>query len=282
MARRLELDVFGFLDYRAFLRAYYSLERRQRLSYRAFSLRAKLRSPNYLKLVIDGQRNLSLEMAERFAAACGLSGEAARYFRELVAFNQASALDERNACYRRLLGFHRYREAQRLDVAEEAYHSRWYLPAIRELAARHDFRDDPRWIAGLLEPPIKPAEAKRALEILVELGLLTRADDGRLLQASGLLTTGPETASLHIASYHATMMAQAERAMNELPAEERDISSLTLCLGADGLSLVKQAIQRFRRELLQLSELEARPLRVVQVNFQLFPLTRLDDDTRPT
>ena len=281
MARRLELDVFGFLDYRAFLRAYYSLERRQRLSYRAFSQRAKLRSPNYLKLVIDGQRNLSREMSERFAAACGLSGEAARYFSELVAFNQASALDERNACYRRLLGFHRYREAQRLDVAEAAYHSRWYLPAIRELAARRDFRDDPRWIAGLLEPPIKPAEAKQALEILVELGLLTRTPDGRILQANGLLTTGPETASLHIASYHATMMTQAERAMNELPAEERDISSLTLCLGADGLSMVKQAIQRFRRELLQISALEAQPLRVVQVNFQLFPLTRLDDGTRP-
>lgn len=280
MARRPELDVFAFLDYRAFLRAFYQLERGQRLSYRAFSRRAKLRSPNYLKLVMDGQRSLSLEMAERFAAACGLTGEAARYFRELVAFNQATEPEQRDACYRRLLGFRRYREIQRLDVAQDAYHSRWYLPAIRELAARPDFRDDPQWIAALLEPPIRAAEARQALEVLLELGLLTRAADGRLRQAQGLVTTGAETMSQHVASYHSAMMAQAERAMNELPAEERDISSLTLCLSAGGLAQVKQAIVRFRRELLQLSELEQQPSQVIQLNFQLFPLTRRDDDPR--
>lgn len=280
VAPRPGLDVFAFLDYRAFLRAYYQLKQRQRLSYRAFSRRAKLRSPNYLKLVIDGQRNLSLEMAERFATACDLSGEAARYFRELVAFNQAIEAEERDACYRRLLGFRRYREIQRLDVAQDAYHTRWYLPAIRELAARADFRDDPEWIAALLEPSIRPAEAKQALEVLLELGMLTRGADGRVRQSHSLVTTGAETLSQHVASYHTAMMTQAQRAMSELPAEERDISSLTLCLGAGGLSLVKQAILRFRRELLQLSELESDPKRVVQVNFQLFPLTRRDEDAR--
>jgi uncharacterized protein (TIGR02147 family) len=278
VARRPGLDVFAFLDYRAFLRAYYQLKQKQHLSYRAFSRRAKLSSPNYLKLVIDGQRNLSVEMAERFATACDLSGEAARYFRELVAFNQATELEQRNACYKRLLGFRRYREMQRLDVAQDTYHSKWYLPAIRELAARPDFRDDPDWIAALLEPPIRPAEAKQALEVLLELGMLIRSSDGRLHQSQSLVTTGAETTSQHVASYHATMMAQAERAMNELPAEERDISSLTLCLSAGGLSQVKEAVVRFRRELLQLSELESRPSQVIQLNFQLFPLTRRDDD----
>jgi uncharacterized protein (TIGR02147 family) len=280
VAPRLELDVFAFLDYRAFLRAFYQRGQRQRLSYRAFSRRAKLRSPNYLKLVIEGQRNLSLQMAERFASACSLSGEAARYFRELVAFNQATEPEQRDTCYRRLLGFRRYREIQRLDVAQDAYHSRWYLPAIRELAARPDFRDDADWIAALLEPPIRPAEARQALDVLLELGMLTRTANGCLKQAQSLVTTGAETQSQHIASYHATMMAQAERAMNELPAEERDISSLTLCLSPSGLAQVKEAMARFRRELLQLSELEQRPTQVIQLNFQVFPLTRRDHDPR--
>jgi hypothetical protein len=41
------------------------------------------------------------------------------------------------------------------------------LPAIRELAARDDFRDDAAWIAKMLIPPITPAEARRALSRLM-------------------------------------------------------------------------------------------------------------------
>ena len=73
------------------------------------------------------------------------------------------------------------------------------------------------------------------------------------------------------------MLAQAERALNELPSHERDISSLTLCLSSTGFARVKDAIARFRRVLLQLSELEERPVQVMQVNFQLFPLSRHTD-----
>lgn len=275
-------DVFAFLDYRAYLRAFYrERKRRRRLSYRAFSRRARLRSPNYLKLVIDGDRNLSPEMAPRFAEACGLSGEASLYFAELVAFGQAEDLEERNRVYAKLSSFRRYRAMHRLDKAADAYHSCWYLPAIRELAATRDFRADPAWIARRLEPNIRASEAEKALSTLLELGLLCRDADGRVRQSEASVTTGPETQSLHVANYHATMMAQATRALDAFPQEERDISSVTLSVGRDGLLELKRMMRRFRRELLAWSELERNPRRVVQVNLQMFPLSNameLDDD----
>ena len=59
-----------------------------------------------------------------------------------------------------------------------------------------------------------------------------------------------------------------------MPAQDRDISSLTLCLSRGGLRAFKERIQRVRRELLELSALESDPEQVVQLNFQLFPLSR--------
>jgi len=59
-----------------------------------------------------------------------------------------------------------------------------------------------------------------------------------------------------------------------VPAQDRDISSLTLCLSRGGLRAFKERIQRVRRELLELSALETDPEQVVQINFQLFPLSR--------
>ena len=54
--------------------------------------------------------------------------------------------------------------------------------------------------------------------------------------------------------------------------------TLTQKFGEGGLSQLKRAVQRFRRELLELSELESEPRQVIQVNFQLFPLTTLEEE----
>lgn len=270
----VRIDVFRYRDYREFLRDFYLKKKAQRagFSFRGFSKRAKLGSPNYLKLVMDGARNLTPEMAARFATACGLEGESHAYFCELVAFNQSEGANQK-AHYERLLAFERYRRAHRIDVAHAALHAAWYIPAIRELVARADFREDAAWIARMMRPAISESEAERAIATLLALQLLVRGEDGKLAWGTEVITTGPETRGVHIATYHRAMMARAAESLDSIPAGERDISSLTLCLGAAGLREVKERIQRFRRELVELATNEPDPKQVVQVNFQLFPLS---------
>ncbi|MDB4987527.1 MAG: hypothetical protein JWN04_2705 [Myxococcaceae bacterium] len=270
-----DVDVFQYLDYRAFLRDYY-LERKARrpgFSYRGFSRRAGLGSPNYLKLVIEGERSLTPAMAARFAKACGLADESAAFFEHLVAFNQAKSVREREDCFARLTGFRRHRSVRRLDLKHADYHSTWYLPAIRELAARADFREDPTWIARALAPRISVAQAREALKTLVELGLLAANDDGHLRQSEPLVSTGPEMHRAYVAKYHKMMMRRAAASISLFASEERDVSSLTLCLGRDGIERIKRRLRSLRRELLEMSELESDPEQVVQINFQAFPLS---------
>jgi hypothetical protein len=120
----------------------------------AFSQRAKLGSPNYLKLVIDGERKLTAKMAGRFAKACGLSGTAQEYFIELVEFTHARTLEERAARYAGLKRFAQYRDARRLELAQDADHSQWYLPAIRELVQGQRFRGR----SGVDRAPLDPSD----------------------------------------------------------------------------------------------------------------------------
>ena len=282
-SKRATLDVFRYLDYRVFLRELYLAQKKRGMSYRAFARRAGVGAPNYLKLVIDGQRNLSPELAQRFAQACGLAGEARDYFCELVAFGQAASVSERAERHARLLSFRRYRQAHRLEAAHADYHGSWYVPAVRELIGLCDFVEDPKWIADKLWPPIKPSEAKQALATLIKLGLVERDCQGRLRQTTSLVTTGAQTQSLHIARYHAEMASRAVLAMDLVPASHRELSSVTLGLGPRGLAVIKSRLAELRRELLQLAERESDACQVVQLNLQLFPLSRGSrDETRPT
>ena len=272
MAQRV-LDVFRYLDYRLFLADFYRLGKGRGFSYRGFSRAARLRSPNYLKLIIEGQRNLTAEMAERFAAACRLTGDEAEYFVELVRFSQATSDAERNQAYRRLSGFQRYRQAQRLELAHAAYHASWYAPAIRELVGSPGFREDPQWIGQRLLPPVSSRQVARALESLLTLGLIERNDAGELAQRAAVVSTGAQTASMHIGNYHRAMLKRAANAIEEVPAARRDISSLTLRVRESSIPQLKSRLARFRRELLELEECESEGDQVLQLNLQLFPLT---------
>ncbi len=267
--------MYAFADYRRYLAAYYEYAKAEQygFSFRVFSRRAGIRSSNYLRLVIDGERNLTREMAGRFAEACELAGGAREFFCELVEYCQSKTAQERSRMYERLARHRPFREARRLESAQAEYHSQWYLPAIRELARRADFCSDPKWIARQLQPAISATQAKRALELLCKLGLLAQGADGRLTQTSEIITTGPGPLGHHIYNYHHMMLDRAAAALDGLPREERDVSCLTLCVSQAKLAELKERIRSFRQELLRTAELDDSPERVVQINFQVFPLS---------
>lgn len=275
MAESLLVNAFAYLDYRALLRALYAHKKAHEygFSHRAFSRRAGLKSTNFLKLVMDGQRNLSPAVAQRFAQALGLRGQTADYFCELVAFNQATTQRAREQAYERLSRLRPQRELRLLGAHQAAYCSEWYIPAIRELAARSDFQSDPSWIGRRLVPRVPKAKVTRALKVLVGLGMLAPDEAGVLRPVDALVTTGFAPLGHHIASYHRAMLARASEAIDLFPREERELGALTLCVDDALLPEIKARLQTFRHELMRFAESRGERTRLLQVNFQMFPLS---------
>ena len=275
MSKQARPNVFEYGDFRRFLADNYEFQKAERygFSVRVFARRARIRSSNYLRLVIDGKRNLSREMSAQFATGCGLSGAEADFFCELVEYCQAKTTADRTRSYERLARYRQFRAVRQLDGPQAEYHSTWYLPAIRELCRRPDFVEDPRWIARALLPRISPPQAKRALALLLRLGLLERDTNGRLQQAAPLVTTGVGPLGHHIFNFHHMMLERAGHALDHVAHDEREVSCITVCVSDAQLRALKERVRAFRRELLQQAELGNEPERVVQINFQLFPMS---------
>jgi len=279
---KVEASVFDFLDYRAYLRAYYEAAKRrpQGFSFRTFSKRAGLKSPNFFKLVIDGDRNLGKDMVGRFADALGLEGDDRNFFADLVAFEQAGTSTEKNRVFERIAASRRFRSARRIDGLVHDYLSHWYHPAVRELAARSDFRDEPKWIAETLRPSITPSQAARSLELLLELGLLAKnAETGRFELREPTLTTEHEVASLGAANFHKQMMERAADSIDTVAPALRDLAALTVCVSPQIATEVKQRIHQFREAMTELCDAESSGTVVYQLNVQWFPLSRTDEVT---
>jgi uncharacterized protein (TIGR02147 family) len=165
-------SVFEYDDYRRFLGDAYAFYKKNfsHFSFRYFAKRAGFASPNFLKLVIEGKRNLSLESVPRFSEAFKLSKPESEFFAYLVAFNQAKSPIERADSARLMIQCKGFLKIHPLQQAEYAYYANWYYIPVRELAGFPDFKEDATWIAGKIFPRIAPVQAAQALADLVMLG----------------------------------------------------------------------------------------------------------------
>jgi uncharacterized protein (TIGR02147 family) len=271
-----KLSIFEYTDFRAYLRdlCHFLKTSQRSFSFRLFSRAAGFSSPNFLKLVMDGKRNLSSESIEKFAKAFKLNKEEADFFRTLVHFNQAKTHTEKTHFAEKLLESRPYRALHPLKPAQYAYYSTWYLVPVRELIDTRGFREDPEWIARQLDPPITVSEARKALETLQALGMIGRNKEGRLIQKDAVLTTDDEVASASVAQFHREMIKKASESIDRFSGELREISSVTMSLSETGFRQAKEIVQRMRKDLLELAGRDMAQNAVYQFNFQLFPVSQ--------
>jgi uncharacterized protein (TIGR02147 family) len=267
-------NIFEYTSYRTYLSEVYRYRKQhERFSFRQFSKQAGFASPNFLKLVIEGKRNLSGESIEKIARGLKLDADQVEFFRHLVLLNQASTASERQHWAELLFSSRFFRKLNPLKTAVHAYYSNWFVVAVRELVALPSFQEDPEWIASSLSPQISPQEARAAIETLLKLGLLRRTAEGKLVQSEELVTTGDEVKSLSVAQFHREMIQKGSESIERFPAEKRDVSSVTLSVSEQGRLQIKTLIQRFRKDLLEIAARDQSPDEIVQINLQLFPLS---------
>jgi len=269
-------SVFNYNDYRSLLRDLFEFHRKRlrHFTFRYFSRKAGLSSPSALKEVMDGKKNLTQRSILRFAIGFNLNKSETEYFTNLVYFNQSLDEKEKNRYYKELLRLQQNHKGKTLTASQYEYYSNWYNSAIRELACTKDFKNDPDWIAGRLIPGIKPSEAKKAVELLLSLGLLTVKEDGTLKQDSPKLEADPDVSSLSIRNFNRSMIQLGSEAIERHGQEQREISGLTLGVSRECGMEIKAMIREFKKQVLNYAVNDARPAdSIYQLNFQFFPLT---------
>jgi len=268
--------VYDYMNYRCFLKdRFLSLKRKNPLfSYRSFNRLAGIQSSGFLKLVIDGKRNLGDEGIVMVSRGFKLVEDERKYFETLVKFNQAAHHEEKDRHFRELSQHRRFLAAKPLTAAQYHLFSRWYYVGTLELLRlRAAEKRDLRWIQAHLRPKVGLRQLKHAVEELKQLGLITD-QDGQLAPRETMLATEDEVASLSVANFHVQMSELASRSVVQDPASDREFSTLTVATSECGFRRMKQEIQRFRKKLHSIIEQESGSERTLvgHLNLQLFKL----------
>jgi uncharacterized protein (TIGR02147 family) len=159
---------------------------------------------------------------------------------------------------------------QQLTADAFAVIADWYHYALLELTFVKSFQSSPRWIAKTLG--ISPAEASMAIERMVRLGLLEKRH-GKLCKTAAFLSNGPDgfTAPA-LRELQRQLLQKALHAIDHVPIEEKDITSMTMAIDPAKLPEARKRIRNFRRELCAFLEQGPR-LRVYNLGLQLYPVS---------
>jgi uncharacterized protein (TIGR02147 family) len=252
------MELVEHQPYHSLLQEAFQARREKNPSYslRAFS-RALGISPTTLSKVFRYERNLS-----------------PRNLQKLGVFLELSPFEIEKLSLRKM--------AKRVEptarrMAEDEFHliSDWFHFAILNLAKIPSSRFDAGWISRRLA--IGRVEANGALKRLERMGLIEKKGR-RLVRTSARILTTTDVPSRALKKFHRQQLNLAIEALQNVPVERRDITSVTMAVDPARLTLAKKKIAEFRDLLSDFLE-GGEKKEVYLLSFQLFPLEQREKAT---
>lgn len=268
-------SLFKYIDYRSYLEDYYNEKKRttRSFSYRYFAMRAGIKSPNFLKQVIEGERNLTRRTIEQFIKALNLNKKESLFFKNLVLFNQAKNASEKQEHYSVMLRMMDYVTENQLTADHYLYFDKWYTSVLRELICLHDFKDDFALIARTVYPPITVTDARKSIELLLRLKLIARRKDGSYRQTAAAIISDDPMVALARRSFNNAMLDRAKYANETISKDERNISGITMGISKPCYDVILTEMAAFKERIKVIVNQDSGSSRVYQLNLQLFPLS---------
>jgi uncharacterized protein (TIGR02147 family) len=279
-------SIFDYNNYREFLRDFYGEQKTKKtgFTYAQFSSNAGIQSPNYYKLVMDGQKNLTAKTLVRFSIALNFEDSEKDFFEALVQFNQASSGTEKEYFSDRITRLRTQKKGAVSKRVIEEYEfesiSSWTHHAVLLLTNLKSFRESPRWISKKLFGLVSESEVVAILARLEILGLLKRDKDGRLLQSHKRIRTRPELKRQSAQIFYEGILARAAKAFHLEDADAREFNAYMVGLSPKQVPELKKKVREFMSELNEWALENSEPEQIYSFVFSGFPLSSLSEDKR--
>jgi uncharacterized protein (TIGR02147 family) len=232
---------------------------------------------SYLTRLFQKKLHLGDDLVDRMASVYGLDGGSLEYFRVLVSFNKARTEAQARLFHDQLMRL-RGVDYKVVDGDRREYFANWVNVALRSWLDCRDFDGDYDALGAALSPPIPAEEARNAVFLLERLGMIRRTDRGYEI-LDDHLHSGDHWVSGAIREFQRSTLELAARALDEVPPVQRDISTMTMNIDASTLGDLRVLVREFQENVAKLVEGATRSDRVYHMNIQLFPMTRLPEDS---
>ncbi len=269
--------VFLFDDYQSFLKAVYNFIKKRAAGYtrNKFSKDIGLGENTVATLIMSGRRKLTEKNAQKIAKNLGLKKSEVDYFLQLVALKNTSDSNERESLTKSTFEIRQRHTSDGPVDPRLQFFSRWYHAVIFEILGMENISKTPEGIAEVIKPQLSLVKIKESLRLLESCGVVGYDEHkNEHFRKTDQFDAGDEVPGLAIVRFHQEMINLGKDALMNASPDERDIASVTLSIPRSLLPRIKQDLTLFRKYLLFLADQYGDKEQVVQVNVQMFPISK--------
>jgi uncharacterized protein (TIGR02147 family) len=247
------------------------------LSLKKWAKEAGLDSTTPLVDLFKGKKNLSASMLATLIDKIGLDPSEYIYFTALVAKKRANSPLE-NELYNLILNDlsprsplmgKPYFECKRFENSDIFSH--WIFTTILTLSSLKNFELSALNISENLREPLSVETIQAALDQLIELELLQKNDEGKLVPTYQSVTSKSNVKSDDASKYFQQMADLSKNAI-DVSLDKREFHSFSIPVDTNKIQLAKEIIRKCRANLAALSDQNGNA--VYQANLSFFPLTK--------
>jgi len=265
-------SIFEYLDYRDLLKDAFEERKAQSplYGYRMMAEALGQDTSNIFR-ILQKDAHLPARCQSRAIEYLGLTNRSAEYFLLLIAYARERSPQARHEILEKALALRDVESRQLADKEIEFFHDWWVAP-VRALLEVVGGRAQSSALAKRLRPEVSEIEVEKALELLLELGLVKKASSGRLVLSEAHLNANGKEKAEAVRNYQKQVLALASESIERFPKEQRDVSTLTLAIDEAAFKELREMMREFRQQVQKRVEETPHPDRVMQLSMAFFPL----------
>lgn len=276
-------EIKNYLSAWLYLQDYYHSRKSNEpdFSYDKWAQALKASDKSYVRFMIIGKRNISLEMTKAFALSMNLDEADTIYFTYLVQYTQSTTPQQKELFAKKLLEL----SDSSLDQVEIQAHFQFLanplVPRLQVLLSLNDVDSSVEklaWILGSTED-----EVQNCLDLLEKLDFVEKINSNYKSKANNFkIPDGYKNPGLE--AFYTHSLETSKKSIH-LPKEDRRLNSLLIPMNKNEFDQFNQNLQSFMTEQLKLfnpSELQDRRLFQVLLNITAVSEQQALQQSRPS
>jgi uncharacterized protein (TIGR02147 family) len=268
------INIYQHTSYRDFLKEFYENKKQQHsyYSYQYIADKAGYKSKSFFRDLILGNKNLTIPSLFKLNQVLQLGHKEFEFLSNLVHYEQGEGQEEKDYFLDKIIHSKVNSKLKKIALDQYEFYSEWYHNVVRELVLEFNIKT-PEAIATTITPNMSIKDAKSSLLLLERLKLIQKTKNG-YFSPDKIITTGNYVTSKSISTFHHKSLALAQAKLKDIKGAAKDYSAVVLSISKENYPKLQKEIQKFRKRILHLADLEENAQKVMQINVQMYPLSQ--------
>jgi uncharacterized protein (TIGR02147 family) len=238
----------------------------------------KLNSRSHYIDIING-RKLTNKFLETYTKICELNEKESEYFKALVLYDQSTISEKKREYFKTISSYSSNLESIKQESEIYQYFEHWFIPAMLSMLAIYKNENDHRIIAKYFNPPISAVQSRKAINILIKLGMISwNATKNEWILKKKQFHCSKEAENSALKEFH-KQVQKLGIDVDDTELDRQTFSAQTIAVSMQMRNKIDEMISDLRLRIFEQIKSDITPEIVLQINIQTFKLSNSEKQT---